>query len=67
MSVFRPFYTPADSAVHIAKYGPVPGVLVKFLDSAEQLPLHVHPTLADARKYLIRLRENRSLDRFSTR
>lgn len=39
-------------AAHTAKYGPVPGVLVKFLDSAEQLPLQVHPTREDARKYL---------------
>ena len=36
----------------VEKYGPSPGVLVKFLDSAEQLPLQVHPTRADARKYL---------------
>ena len=39
-------------ADHVAKYGPIPGVLVKFLDSAEQLPLQVHPTRADARKHL---------------
>ncbi|MBE6387888.1 MAG: hypothetical protein E7045_07505 [Lentisphaerae bacterium] len=37
---------------HAAKFGPVPGVLVKFLDSAEQLPLQMHPTRADAKKYL---------------
>lgn len=39
-------------AEHAAKYGPIPAVLVKFLDSAEQLPLQVHPTRADARKFL---------------
>ncbi len=39
-------------AAHAAKFGPVPGVLVKFLDSAEQLPLQMHPTRADAKKYL---------------
>ena len=39
-------------AGHAAKYGPIPAVLVKFLDSAEQLPLQVHPTCADARKFL---------------
>ena len=37
---------------HLRKYGPVPAVLVKLLDSAEQLPLQVHPTQEDARKYL---------------
>ncbi len=37
---------------HLRKYGPTPAVLVKLLDSAEQLPLQVHPTKADARKYL---------------
>lgn len=37
---------------HAVKYGPIPAVLVKFLDSAEQLPLQVHPTRTDARKYL---------------
>ena len=39
-------------AVNIARFGPVPGVLVKFLDSAEQLPLQMHPGRDDARKYL---------------
>jgi len=39
-------------SAHAAQYGPIPGVLVKFLDSAEQLPLQVHPTRADARKFL---------------
>jgi len=37
---------------HIRRYGADPAVLVKLLDSAEQLPLQVHPTKADARKYL---------------
>ena len=37
---------------HFRKYGPVPAVLVKLLDSAEQLPLQVHPTREDAQKYL---------------
>ncbi len=37
---------------HIRKYGFVPAVLVKLLDSAEQLPLQVHPTRDDAWKYL---------------
>lgn len=36
---------------HIGRFGAVPGVLVKLLDSAEQLPLQVHPSRADARKY----------------
>lgn len=39
-------------ADHLRKYGAVPAVLVKLLDSAEQLPLQVHPTCEDARKYL---------------
>ena len=37
---------------HIQKYGVLPAVLVKLLDSAEQLPLQVHPTREDAKKYL---------------
>jgi len=37
---------------HVAKYGAVPAVLVKLLDSAEQLPLQVHPTQKQAKKYL---------------
>ena len=37
---------------HFRRYGADPAVLVKLLDSAEQLPLQVHPTKADARKYL---------------
>ena len=37
---------------HLRKYGAIPAVLVKLLDSAEQLPLQVHPTQEDARKYL---------------
>ncbi len=34
---------------HFERFGAVPGVLVKLLDSAEQLPLQVHPSRADAR------------------
>ena len=37
---------------HLLRYGADPAVLVKLLDSAEQLPLQVHPTKDDARKYL---------------
>ena len=37
---------------HVRRYGVNPAVLVKLLDSAEQLPMQVHPTKADARKYL---------------
>lgn len=37
---------------HVARYGAVPAVLVKLLDSAEQLPLQVHPTRAQAKKLL---------------
>ena len=37
---------------HFRRYGADPAVLVKLLDSAEQLPMQVHPTKADARKYL---------------
>ena len=37
---------------HVRRYGADPAVLVKLLDSAEQLPMQVHPTKADARKYL---------------
>jgi len=37
---------------HVERYGPVPAVLVKWLDSAEQLPLQVHPTREQAKKFL---------------
>ena len=37
---------------HLRKYGPVPAVLVKLLDSSEQLPVQVHPNREDAGKYL---------------
>ncbi len=37
---------------HVARYGAVPAVLVKLLDSAEQLPLQVHPTREQAKKLL---------------
>ena len=37
---------------HLQKYGVTPAVLVKLLDSAEQLPLQIHPTREDAKKYL---------------
>ena len=37
---------------HFRKYGANPAVLVKLLDSAEQLPLQVHPTREDARRHL---------------
>ena len=37
---------------HLRRYGAVPAVLVKLLDSAEELPLQVHPTRDDARRYL---------------
>ncbi len=36
---------------HLAKYGETPAVLTKLLDSAEQLPMQVHPTRADAKRY----------------
>ncbi len=36
---------------HVERFGPIPGVLVKLLDSAEQLPLQVHPTREDAVRY----------------
>ena len=37
---------------HFQKYGANPAVLVKLLDSAEQLPIQVHPTKEDALRYL---------------
>lgn len=44
----------ADSllgAEHVARFGKVPGVLSKLLDSAVLLPMQVHPDLACARRY----------------
>ena len=35
---------------HIEKFGPNFGVLTKFLDSAERLPIQVHPTKAAAKR-----------------
>ena len=37
---------------HLKRYGTSLGTLVKLLDSAEELPLQVHPSRADAKKYL---------------
>ncbi len=37
---------------HLRRYGANPAVLVKLLDSAEQLPMQVHPTKEDARRHL---------------
>ena len=37
---------------HLRRYGAIPAVLVKLLDSAEELPLQVHPTRDDARRHL---------------
>lgn len=36
---------------HVRKYGNNPGFLMKILDSAERLPIQVHPTVEDAEKY----------------
>lgn len=36
---------------HLARYGETPAVLTKLLDSAEQLPMQVHPTREDAKTY----------------
>ncbi len=36
---------------HLREFGANPGVLVKLLDSAIRLPVQVHPTPEDARKY----------------
>ena len=49
---------PAEHAVelpgekHVRRCGANPAVLVKLPDPAEQLPMQVHPTKEDARKYL---------------
>ena len=36
---------------HVGYFGIQPGFLMKILDSAERLPIQVHPTVADAKKY----------------
>ncbi len=36
---------------HVGRFGKIPGVLAKLLDSAERLPLQVHPSRSDALKY----------------
>ena len=38
-------------AEHLAAFGETPAVLTKLLDSAEQLPMQVHPTREDARRH----------------
>ena len=37
---------------HLRRYGANPAVLVKLLDSAEQLPMQVHPTKEDSKRHL---------------
>ena len=37
---------------HLQKFGITPGVLVKLLDAAEELPLQAHPSREDARRLL---------------
>lgn len=37
-------------AEHVAGFGAVPGFLMKILDSAERLPIQVHPSVPDARR-----------------
>lgn len=37
---------------HIARHGAEPGLLVKLLDSAERLPVHVHPDRTFAARHL---------------
>lgn len=39
-------------AEHVARYGPSPSVLVKLLDPAQRLPVHLHPTRRFAREHL---------------
>lgn len=39
-------------AEHVARHGSEPGLLVKLLDAAERLPVHVHPDRAFARQHL---------------
>lgn len=37
---------------HVARHGAEPGLLVKLLDAAERLPVHVHPDRSFARAHL---------------
>ncbi len=39
-------------AEHVARFGPSSGVLVKLLDPAQRLPVHLHPTRRFAREHL---------------
>ncbi|GAB2726994.1 class I mannose-6-phosphate isomerase [Nocardioides pakistanensis] len=39
-------------AQHVARHGSEPGLLVKLLDAAERLPVHVHPDRAFATRHL---------------
>ena len=39
-------------AAHVARHGPSPSVLVKLLDPAQRLPVHLHPTRNFARRHL---------------
>jgi mannose-6-phosphate isomerase len=39
-------------APHVARHGAEPGLLVKLLDAAERLPVHVHPDRAFAHAHL---------------
>lgn len=39
-------------ASHVARYGPSPAVLVKLLDPAQRLPVHLHPTRRFAADHL---------------
>lgn len=39
-------------AEHVARFGPSPSVLVKLLDPAQRLPVHLHPTRRFARQHL---------------
>ncbi len=39
-------------AAHVARHGPSPSVLVKLLDPAQRLPVHLHPTRTFAAEHL---------------
>ena len=39
-------------AEYVARHGPSPSVLVKLLDPAQRLPVHLHPTRSFARQHL---------------
>lgn len=39
-------------AAHLARHGPSPSVLVKLLDPAQRLPVHLHPTRTFAARHL---------------